>query len=74
DSAGLLSALARTIYDEGLSVRSAKIGPYLDQVVDAFHVTDRDGRKVTDPARLDRIRGALERVAAPVTGPARPSA
>jgi [protein-PII] uridylyltransferase len=69
DSVGLLYAIARTIYDEGLSVRSAKIGTYLDQVVDAFHVTDEAGRKVVDPERLARIRQAIERVAAPVTGP-----
>jgi [protein-PII] uridylyltransferase len=70
DSVGLLYAIARTIFEEGLSVRSAKIGTYLDQVVDAFHVTDEAGGKVHDPERLDRIRQALERVAAPVTGPA----
>ena len=69
DSAGLLYAIARAIYEEGLSVRSAKIGTYLDQVVDAFHVTDENGRKVVDPERLARIRQTLERVAAPVTGP-----
>ena len=69
DSVGLLYAIARTIFEEGLSVRSAKIGTYLDQVVDAFHVTDEAGRKVVDPERLARIRKALERVAAPVTGP-----
>jgi [protein-PII] uridylyltransferase len=69
DSAGLLYAIARTIFEEGLSVRSAKIGTYLDQVVDAFHVTDEAGRKVVDPERLAKIRMALERVAAPVTGP-----
>ena len=70
DSVGLLYAIARTIFEEGLSVRSAKIGTYLDQVVDAFHVTDEAGRKVVDPERLAKIRTALERVAAPVTGPA----
>ena len=69
DSVGLLYAIARTIFDEGLSVRSAKIGTYLDQVVDAFHVTDEAGMKVVDPERLASIRQALERVAAPVTGP-----
>jgi [protein-PII] uridylyltransferase len=69
DSVGLLYVIARTMFEEGLSVRSAKIGTYLDQVVDAFHVTDEAGRKVVDPERLDRIRQALERVAAPVTGP-----
>jgi [protein-PII] uridylyltransferase len=69
DSAGLLYAIARTIFEQGLSVRSAKIGTYLDQVVDAFHVTDERGAKVIDPERLAGIRRALERVAAPVTGP-----
>ena len=69
DSVGLLYVIARTIFEEGLSVRSAKIGTYLDQVVDAFHVTDEAGQKVVDPERLARIRRALERVAAPVTGP-----
>jgi [protein-PII] uridylyltransferase len=69
DSVGLLYAIARTIFAEGLSVRSAKIGTYLDQVVDAFHVTDAAGRKVVDPRRLAAIGAALERVAGPVTGP-----
>jgi len=69
DSAGLLYAIARTIFEQGLSVRSAKIGTYLDQVVDAFHVTDERGAKVMDPERLAGIRRALERVAAPVNGP-----
>lgn len=69
DAAGLLYELTRTIFAEGLSVRSAKIGTYLDQVVDAFHVTDAQGRKVTDRDRLERIRTKLEKVAAPVTAP-----
>jgi [protein-PII] uridylyltransferase len=70
DSVGLLYAIAKEIFEAGLSVRAAKIGTYLDQVVDAFHVTDAAGRKVTDAARLAAIRRALERAATPVTGPA----
>jgi len=69
DAPGLLYGIARAIFEEGLSVRSAKIGTYLDQVVDAFHVTDVAGRKVVDPARLAAIGRAIERVAAPLTGP-----
>jgi len=69
DAVGLLYELAHAIFAEGLSVRSARIGTYLDQVVDAFHVTDADGRKVTDQDRLERIRTRLEKVAAPVTAP-----
>ncbi|MFM7033790.1 MAG: HD domain-containing protein, partial [Planctomycetia bacterium] len=65
DSPGLLYGIARTLFDAGLCVQSAKIGTFSDQVVDAFHVTDGDGRKVTGPQRLDRLRRALERVAAP---------
>jgi [protein-PII] uridylyltransferase len=70
DSPGLLYGIARALFDAGLSVRSARIGTYLDQVVDAFHVTDRQGRKVVDPAVLAAVRAAIERVAAPLTGPA----
>ena len=66
----LLHALARELFVAGLSVRSARIGTHLDQVVDAFHVTDADGSKPTDPVRLDALRRALEAAALPVTGPA----
>jgi len=69
DAPGLLHAVAREIFDAGLSVKSARIGTHLDQVVDAFHVTNADGSKPTDPARLDTLRRALEAAAAPVTGP-----
>jgi [protein-PII] uridylyltransferase len=69
DAPGLLHAVAREIFAAGLSVRSARIGTHLDQVVDAFHVTNADGSKPTDPGRLAALRRALEVAAAPVTGP-----
>lgn len=69
DSAGLLYAIAKVLFEAGLSVRAAKIGTYLDQVVDAFHVTDATGGKVVDEARLMAIRKAIERVAAPPLAP-----
>ncbi len=65
DSPALLFRLARAIHGERLSVRSARIGTYLDQVVDAFHVTGDDGRKVTDADRLARVRHAIEQVIEP---------
>ena len=37
----------------------AKIGTYLDQVVDVFQVTDREGRKITATAQLQKIQAAL---------------
>jgi len=69
DAPGLLYGVAKAIFDAGLSVKAAKIGTHLDQVVDAFHVVDRGGGKVTDPAVLAAVRRAIEAVVAPVTAP-----
>jgi [protein-PII] uridylyltransferase len=59
DRMGLLYTIARTIYDLGLSVHVAKIGTYVDQVVDVFYVTDGEGAKIQDEQRLDHIRQKL---------------
>ncbi len=59
DRRGLLYAITRTIFELGLSVGRAKIGTYLDQVVDVFYVTDQQCHKVEDPARLHEIRRRL---------------
>ncbi len=59
DRPGLLYRIARTIFEEGLSIASAKISTRLDQVVDVFYVTDPAGAKVTDPARLETLRKRL---------------
>jgi [protein-PII] uridylyltransferase len=55
DRPGLLHAISRCIFDQGLSVQLAKIGTYLDQVVDVFYVTDRENRKIEDPAQCQQI-------------------
>lgn len=69
DSVGLLYDITRTLFEAGISVQAAKIGTYSDQVVDAFHITDTAGHKITDPQRLESLREALERIASP-PGPA----
>jgi len=69
DAEGLLHGIAGALAAHGLVVRSARIATHLDQVVDAFHVTDAAGGKVTDPRRLAEVREALERAASPVTRP-----
>ncbi|MGD0518172.1 MAG: hypothetical protein ABSA26_11615, partial [Thermoguttaceae bacterium] len=56
DHTGLLYAITRTLFELGLSVARAKIGTYLDQVVDVFYVTDQNNRKIEDDRRLDEIR------------------
>ena len=59
DRPGLLYSVARTLFELDLSIRSAKISTSLDQVADAFYVTDKGGTKVEDPARLEAIRKRL---------------
>jgi [protein-PII] uridylyltransferase len=58
DRTGLLYAVTRTLFELGLSVGRAKIGTFLDQVVDVFYVTDQQGRKIGDE-RHDEIRRRL---------------
>ena len=60
DKQGLLHEIAKTLYDLGLSVHSAKIGTRLDQVVDVFHVTERNGNKVEDATTCESIQTRLK--------------
>ncbi len=60
DKQGLLHEIAKTLYDLGLSIHSAKIGTRLDQVVDVFHVTERKGNKVEDARRCELIQAKLQ--------------
>ena len=59
DRRGLLYSLAQRIHELGLTIHSARIATYLDQVVDVFYVTDRQGHKITDNERLAEIRSSL---------------
>jgi [protein-PII] uridylyltransferase len=59
DRMGLLYAISRKLFELGLSVALAKIGTYLDQVVDVFYVSDQSGSKIVDEERLERIRAQL---------------
>jgi len=65
DRRGLLYGLARALHDLGLIIRFAKIGTYLDQVVDVFYVTERDGSKPIAAERLTEIRTRLFEVVGP---------
>ncbi len=55
DRMGLLYAITRRLFELRLSVRVAKIGTHLDQVVDVFYVVDEDGQKIEDNDRLEEI-------------------
>lgn len=56
DRPGLLYRITRTLFELGLSVATARIGTYLDQVVDVFYVTDASGSKIQEDDRIQAIR------------------
>jgi [protein-PII] uridylyltransferase len=59
DRRGLLYTIARALLELNVSVALAKISTHVDQVLDVFYVTDRDGGKLQDEQRLESIRGTL---------------
>ncbi len=59
DRMGLLYTIGRALFQLGLSVSVAKIGTYLDQVVDVFYVTDRNGKKIVEDEQIDHLRATL---------------
>jgi [protein-PII] uridylyltransferase len=60
DRVGLLYAITRTLSALGMDIGSARIATEIDQAYDTFYVTDRQGRRVEDPAAMTRLREALE--------------
>lgn len=63
DRQGLLYEITHALFEMGLSIASAKISTRLDQVVDAFYVTERaTGGKVPDEKVapiVDRLRAVI---------------
>ncbi len=68
DRPGLLAALAKAIYDAGVTIHSAHIATYGERAVDVFYLAGDAGRKLTAD-EIARLRPAL--LAA--TGPLRES-
>ena len=59
DRPGLLADLARTISEHGYSTRSAHVASFGERAVDGFYITDADGAKPSDAARLEALKTAL---------------
>src|SRR5690606_35898747 len=59
DRPGLLADLARTISAHRYSTRSAHVASFGERAVDGFYITDADGRKPTDKARLELLKADL---------------
>ncbi len=62
DRGGLLFQITSTLAALGLYVDVSKISTKVDQVADTFYVKDIFGHRVTDPARLQKMREVLQRV------------
>jgi len=59
DRQGLLYDIARTLYDEGCYISSARIATAVDRVVDVFYVRDIFGFKIESPERVRHIKHRL---------------
>ena len=59
DRIGLLYDITSALAELQLDVHLAKVATYTDRVVDSFYVRDALGRKVTEPAQVAEIEGAL---------------
>ena len=59
DEVGLLHRITRVLFEANLDVVSARVSTLGELVVDAFYVREDIGEKVTDPARLEEITGAI---------------
>jgi [protein-PII] uridylyltransferase len=74
DRMGLLYTITRTLFELEVSVGVAKVGTYLDQVVDVFYITDQAGNKVAEAERLaeitSRLAAAIDSLAASQAAPA----
>lgn len=62
DRPGLLYEVSRFLYQEKCFIWRAKIGTFLDQVVDVFYVTDEEGQKILSGERLAHMRNGLLKV------------
>ena len=60
DRPGVLHAIARTLFVEGLDIHRSKIATEANRAIDVFYVRDKATmEKVTDPARQHHVRETL---------------
>ena len=60
DRVGLLFTITHTLFELGMLIHLARISTNADQALDVFYVSDRDGAKVTDLARMRLLKETLE--------------
>ncbi|MDW7772970.1 MAG: [protein-PII] uridylyltransferase [Desulfobulbaceae bacterium] len=62
DRLGTLYNLAQTLADFGLEIHRARIATEVEQLIDIFYVSFENGKKLEDPAQIDKVREALEHI------------
>lgn len=74
DRMGLLCAILSVFAEEEIDIQLARISTELGAAIDVFHVRDKAGKPIDDPARQaklrERLRQAIEGVPAPAAAPA----
>ena len=60
DRRGLLYTIASTLFEAGISISLAIIATHVDQVLDVFYVTDREGNKIAAEDQVEKIRSILD--------------
>jgi [protein-PII] uridylyltransferase len=65
DRVGLLFTITNCLYHQWVQIHLAKVTTMVTQALDAFYVTDFEGRKIEDPARLGEIKAALAQALEP---------
>ncbi|MHB8381987.1 MAG: HD domain-containing protein [Candidatus Binataceae bacterium] len=60
DRVGLLFTITHTLFEIGMLIHFARISTNADQALDVFYVSDRDGEKVTDLARMRLLKETLD--------------
>jgi [protein-PII] uridylyltransferase len=59
DRVGLLHVIARTLFEQGLSIALSKVNTEGQRVADVFYVRDAAGKKLDDPERAGTLQRAL---------------
>lgn len=71
DRPGLLHALARSLFNQNISISAARVATFGERAVDVFYVTDLLGHKITNPTKKTWLASRLKDVIAdPVAGAA----
>lgn len=64
DRLGLLYVITSTLSEMDLDVTLAKIATEVDQAMDVFYVTEKDGSKMAEGPRMEEVRETLTRAIA----------